>query len=146
MDPTGKGKSQELEWNIAKERIKKIAQVLSKLRDAYEQAKHDRSRENVKAYYTYLNSLFQEIYIYLPEGTDPENWEEEEDPDWGARKFEEEIQSLEKIVNKKDSGRVYVKHFRKMEKIDRELNKKRADLGLDIPRKESWEEGKELLF
>lgn len=136
-----KKKSQELEWNIAQERIKKIAQILSKLRDAYEQAKHDRTRENVKAYYTYLNSLFQELYIYLPEDS-----ETDEEDEWGAEKFEEEIQNLQKVMNKKNNSRVYEKHFRKLEKIDRELNKKRMELGLDIPRKESWEEGKELLF
>ncbi|PSG99156.1 MAG: hypothetical protein BRC29_03455 [Nanohaloarchaea archaeon SW_7_43_1] len=136
-----KKKSQELEWNIAKERIKKIAQILSKLRDAYEQAKHDRTRENVKAYYTYLNSLFQELYIYLPE--DSETGEDE----WGAEKFEEEIQELQRIMDKPGKrDKVYLKHFQDLEKIDRKLNKKRMDLGLDIPRKESWEEGKELLF
>lgn len=136
----GKKKNQkELEWNIAKERIKKIAQILSKLRDSYEQAKHERTRNNVKAYYTYLNSLFQELYIYLPE----------KDPDgkrWGAEKFEEELQDLEKIMAKGNNGKVYVKHFQKLEKIDRQLNKERQKLGLDIPHKKSWEEGRELLF
>ena len=78
----------ELEWNIAKERVKKIAQILSNLRDSYEQARHNRDPETVQAYYTYLNSLFQELWIYLPENVDGKD-------EWSRTDFEEKLEKME---------------------------------------------------
>ena len=83
----------ELEWNIAKERVKKIAQILSNLRDSYEQARHNRDPETVQAYYTYLNSLFQELWIYLPDKVpDDEN----EEDFWTRGDFADKLEKMEK--------------------------------------------------
>ena len=133
------GSGGELEWNIAKERIKKISQILSKLRDSYEAAKYNRSRDNVKVYYTHLYSLFQELYIYLPNTIS-------EDGRWGSQKIGQELEKLQKVVNKKDNGQVWLSQFKTLEKIDRKLNQERKNLGLDIPTKQRPGKGEELLW
>lgn len=128
----------ELEWNIAKERVKKIAQILSNLRDSYEQARHNRDPESVQAYYTYLNSLFQELWIYLPENVDG-------DDEWDRSTFEEKLEKMEKHFQRsRPPGEKFpMKVFRRLEKIDRNLNEKRKEMNLDIPTASETEEGTE---
>jgi len=128
----------ELEWNIAKERVKKIAQILSNLRDSYEQARHNRDPETVQAYYTYLNSLFQELWIYLPEEVDGED-------EWDRSDFENKLEKMEKHFQKKRApGKEFpMKIFRRLEKIDRRLNEKRKEMNLDIPTTSETEKGTE---
>ena len=128
----------ELEWNIAKERVKKIAQILSNLRDSYEQARHNRDPETVQAYYTYLNSLFQELWIYLPEDVDGED-------EWDRKTFEDKLEKMEKHFQRtRAPGEKFpMKIFRRLEKVDRKLNEKRKEMNLDIPTASETEEGTE---
>jgi len=128
----------ELEWNIAKERVKKIAQILSNLRDSYEQARHNRDPESVQAYYTYLNSLFQELWIYLPEEVDGEE-------NWDRKTFSDKLEKMEKHFQRsRPPGEKFpMKVFRRLEEIDRNLNEKRAEMNLDIPTASETDEGTE---
>lgn len=129
----------ELQWNIAKERVKKIAQILSNLRDSYEQARHNRDPETVQAYYTYLNSLFQSLWIYLPEDLpdDSDRWERE--------KFQNKLEKMEKHFQRdRTPGKKFpMKIFRRLEEIDRKLNQERKEMNLDIPTNTETDEGTE---
>jgi hypothetical protein len=79
-----------------------------------------------------------DLYQYIPDEVDG-------DDDWGRRKIQEKLDEIERVVQKNFQGQVPNRHLKTLRKIDKELQKRRNDLNLDIPRKKDWTEGQELL-
>jgi hypothetical protein len=109
--------SKDLEWNIGSHRIEYLGKKTTQVRESFDKAVKHPTEGRIENYFHNLETLFFDIRQYI------ESEEKKEE-------FDKAFQEL----NKKDS---LSEELSKVKELDKKIQEKRLDLGLDIPSKTS---------
>jgi len=109
--------SKDLEWNIGTHRIEYIGKKTVQVREKFDKAVKHPTRGRVKDYFNTLQTLYFDLRHYI----DDEEKKEE---------LDEEIEELEDCDEIEE-------RLKDVKSLDKKIQEKRLDLGLDIPSKTS---------
>jgi len=114
----GDNESKDLEWNIGKHRVQHIGELTGEVRDSFKKALQYPTEGRVDNYKDSLEALFFDIRAYIEEDN-----------------FLEEVNQLfdeaDDVFGSPEDRLI------KLKEVDKKLQEKRLDLGLDIPSKTS---------
>jgi len=114
---TDNSSSKDLEWNIGKHRIQYLGEKTTEVRESFHKALKRTTRGRVENYLNSLETLYFDIRQYI---------EDEE----VKEEIDEELESFREMDNPQES-------FKELKELDKKIQEKRLDLGLDIPSKTS---------
>lgn len=110
----------ELEWNAASHRVQYVSQLRVAVRQAFAQAYRNRTQEHVQDYFATVNVLYEELQVYLDDDT--------------RTAMRGDLQQLEDKVND-GNAKTVANQFSDIRSLDRKLQRKCKEVGLDIPSK-----------
>lgn len=109
--------SKDLEWNIGSHRIEYIGKKTVQVRENFDKAQKHSTKGRISDYFSTLNTLYFTIRGYIDEEEEKERLDEKMD----------ELDNCENLEDRMDD----------IKELDKEIQEKRLDLGLDIPSKTS---------
>lgn len=112
----------ETDWNLAKNRVQFIGEIVNKVRAAHYKVQNKNTVKYLKTYRNILNTLYFEIDLYV------ENWETNPDQTLDAAAEELRGRNSDRELNGK-----LQRVFDNLQQLDKEINRKRKEIGLDIP-------------
>lgn len=124
----------ELEWNMAGNRIKFIAALTIRVRATYSEYLTDQDVDSLRNWFNMVSVLYEELRIYL---------DDIDNDDYNQDAMDTEIDRLRNYIlqSNAETAQQYVDDLRR---FDRKLQTVRKRVGLDIPSKTSLDPDKAL--